>query len=61
MSTLPNVRVTAPITTSETSILLYCREVELWVHKLKGIPFETAIIGRYHRREKSISRLNVFV
>lgn len=29
-------------------------EVELQVPKLKGVPFETAIIERYRRRESSV-------
>lgn len=32
----------------------HAREVELKVPKLKGVPFKTAIIERYRRRESSI-------
>lgn len=49
------VRVTVPAIIKEISRPLpTAGEVELKVPKLKGVPFETAIIERYRRREASV-------
>lgn len=55
MNTLLSVRATASLITRGISIIT-AEEAGLNVPKLKGVPFETAIIERCHWRESSAEK-----